>query len=136
MKFTGSCVCGAVPHAGETDRGGGHCYCVDCRKSIGTGHCSRLIASEVEFDYLGDLNFYASPADSDTIGNRRFRPACGSPMFSTNYGRPALPSVRASMLDDTAIFTPQAIACANRAPTWDTLVDRLPAFDEMPPLGG
>jgi len=136
MNFTGSCLCGAVQYQGESDGGGGHCYCVDCRKSSGTGHCSHMIAPEAEFAYTGDLNFFASPADSGNIVNRRFCPTCGSPVYSTNSGYPGLVFVRASTLDDPAVFTPQVIAFASRAMPWDTIVEKLPAFAEMPPIEG
>jgi hypothetical protein len=135
MEFSGSCLCGAVEYSGETDGGGGHCYCVDCRKSSGTGHGSHLIGAAAAFDYVGELNFYASPADSGNVVTRRFCPACGSPVFSTNSGFPGLVFVRASTLDDASVFTPQVIAYASRAPAWDAVPTDLPAFDEMPPLG-
>ena len=136
MKFSGSCLCGGVEYSGETDGGGGHCYCADCRKSSGTGHSSHLIAPEGDFDYSGQLNFYASPADSGNVVNRRFCPSCGSPVFSTNSGYPGLVFVRASTLDDARVFSPQVVVYASRAPAWDPVAEGLPTFDEMPPFGG
>ena len=36
---TGSCLCGAVHYTISGDpMMAGHCHCIDCRKSAGTGH--------------------------------------------------------------------------------------------------
>lgn len=42
MAFTGGCLCGQARYRAEEETGGGHCQCIDCRKSSGSGHCSHM----------------------------------------------------------------------------------------------
>lgn len=131
--FTGGCLCGAVRYeSGSAPVAGGHCHCVDCRKSSGTGHCSHVVAREEGFTVTGELKFYDNPADSGNVVSRGFCPTCGSAVYSTNSGMPGMVFPRASSLDDPEVFQPQMIVYASRAPSWDRMDESLPAFDTMP----
>jgi len=132
--FTGGCLCGAVRYACTGKPvGAGHCYCIDCRKSSGTGHCSHLVVPEPAFQVSGELRFYDAPADSGNTISRGFCPTCGSAIFSRNSGMPGLVFPRASSLDDPEVFEPQMVVYASRAPSWDRIAASLPTFDAMPP---
>ncbi len=133
MPFTGGCLCGAVRYEGQEAKGGGHCYCRDCRKTSGTGHGSHLIVPEQTFKVTGTLSFYDAPADSGALVSRGFCPTCGSAVYSTNSGMPGLAFVRASSLDDPEVFQPQLSVYAAQAPSWDPVNRALPSFDAMPP---
>jgi hypothetical protein len=62
--FSGGCLCGAVRYESPADPVmGGHCHCVDCRKSSGTGHCSHMLAHESAFKVTGSLASYGRTAD-------------------------------------------------------------------------
>jgi len=132
MSFTGGCLCGRVRYEGDEESGGGHCHCIDCRKSSGTGHCSHMIVPESAFRASGEIKFYSSPADSGNVVNRGFCPNCGSPVYSTNDGMPGVIFVRASSLDDPAVFKPQMVVYTDRAAAWDHMDSALPSFAAMP----
>lgn len=133
MSFSGGCLCGAVRYQGETSLAGGHCHCVDCRKSSGSGHCSHMMVPAEGFSATGEVRFYDSAADSGNIISRGFCPTCGSAVFSRNSGMAGLVFVRASSLDDPEVFKPGMIVYTKRAPSWDRMDPELPAFEDMPP---
>ena len=133
MSFQGGCLCGAVRYEGTDPKGGGHCHCVDCRKSSGTGHCSHLFMAESDFQVQGAVKFYTSPTDAGNEVSRGFCPNCGSAVYSTNSGMPGMVFVRASSLDDPEVFQPQMVVYASRAASWNKTDPNLPTFDEMPP---
>lgn len=133
MTFTGGCLCGAVRYEGKEKKGGGHCHCIDCRKTSGTGHGSHMIVPQSAFEVTGELRFYDAPADSGNIVSRGFCPTCGSAVYSRNTGMPGIVAVRASSLDDPEVFQPQLVVYTKRAASWDLVDPALPGFEEMPP---
>jgi hypothetical protein len=134
--FTGSCLCGTVRFESTADpQIVGHCHCVDCRKSSGTGHCTHLVVPEAVFSVTGPVSFYDRAADSGNIVSRGFCGTCGSPIYSTNSGMPGVVFPRASVLDDPGIVQPQMIVYASRAPAWDHMDPALPNFAIMPEGG-
>jgi hypothetical protein len=134
--FSGGCLCGAVRYqSSASPQVVGHCHCVDCRKSSGTGHCTHVVIPEDAFKVSGEVKFYDRPADSGNIVSRGFCPNCGSPVYSKNSGMPGMVFPRASSLDDPEIATPQMVVYASRAPSWDHVDPALPAFATMPAGG-
>lgn len=134
--FTGGCLCGAVRFKSTADsQVVGHCHCVDCRKSSGTGHCTHLVVPEQAFSVTGTVTFYDRAADSGNIVSRGFCATCGSPVYSKNSAMPGIVFPRASVLDDPEIVKPQMIVYASRAPSWDYMSPALPAFAIMPDGG-
>ncbi len=132
--FEGGCLCGAVRYRSTAAPIlAGHCHCVDCRKSSGTGHCSHLGVPARAFTVTGKVTQYDAPADSGNIVGRCFCPACGAPVYSVNSSMPDLVFVRASSLDDVEVFKPQLVVYTRSAPSWDHVDPALPAFPAMPP---
>jgi hypothetical protein len=113
----------------------GHCQCIDCRKSSGTGHSSHLAVPRPAFLLTGEVTIYDRAADSGHIVSRAFCAKCGSPIYSLNDAMPGLIFVRASSLDDLEVFKPQMIVYASRGASWDSLDSGLPRFEKMPPMG-
>lgn len=111
----------------------GHCHCEDCRRSSGTGHCSHLMVPEAALVVTGVLKGYARAADSGNLVERFFCPTCGAAVYSKNPAMPGLVALRASSLDDLAVFKPQMHVYVARAANWDARDPSLPAFDKMPP---
>lgn len=132
MSISGGCLCEAVRYECEQEAGGGHCHCIDCRKTSGTGHCSHMIVPEDAFAVRGKVRFFDKPADSGNMISRGFCPTCGSAVYSTNDGMPGLVFVRASSLDDPNEFKPQMIVYTDRAAAWDHMDSELPRFEGMP----
>lgn len=132
MTITGGCLCGEVRYDCKEESGGGHCHCIDCRKSSGTGHGSHMIVPEAAFEVSGNVKFFDKPADSGNMVSRGFCPNCGSPVYSRNSGMPGMVFVRASSLDDLEAFKPQMVVYTDRAASWDHMDASLPRFAAMP----
>lgn len=134
--FSGRCLCEQVHYRCDADPMlAGHCHCVDCRKSSGSGHCTHVIIPETRFQAEGVLRWYDHPADSGHIVSRGFCPTCGCPIASRNSGMPGIVAVRASSLDDPEVARPRMIVYASRAPSWDVMDDALPCFPGAPDGG-
>ena len=133
-SFTGGCHCGAVRYVcSGAPVVAAHCYCVDCRKASGTGHCSHMGVAKDAVSVTGEVKVYDAPADSGNMVGRAFCPNCGCAVYSVNSGMPDMIFLRASSLDDPEVFKPQFAVYASRAPSWDTIGSDLNAFDTMPP---
>lgn len=132
MAIEGGCLCGRVRYRCAEETGGGHCHCIDCRKTSGTGHGSHMIVPDAAFSMTGALKFFDKPADSGNMVSRAFCPECGSAVYSTNSGMPGLVFVRASSLDDPELFKPQMVVYTDRAASWDKMDPALPGFARMP----
>ena len=134
--FKGGCLCSAVRYESEGDPVmAGHCQCVDCRKSSGSGHCTHVAVVDQGFSISGAVKLYDRSADSGNIVSRAFCPECGSALFSRNTGIPGMVFVRASSLDDPEIIRPAMVVYASRAVSWDHIGGDLPTFATMPPGG-
>lgn len=134
MKLSGKCLCGAVNvKMNSAPQMAGHCYCNDCRKSSGTGHCTHAAFLESDVAIDGVLKFYESTADSGSEISRGFCPNCGSAIASKNANMPGMIFIRASCIDEKDAIIPQMSVYASRAPKWDLPPKDLPSFDEMPP---
>lgn len=135
-KLTGGCLCGAVSYEAEGEPMiVGHCHCVDCRKTSGTGHGTHVAMMEDAVKFSGAMKPYARAADSGAMVTRYFCPACGAAIYSTNDAMPGMAFLRASSLDDLDAVTPQMVVYKSRAPKWDLTDPALPTFDEMPEGG-
>lgn len=133
-KFTGGCLCGEINYEGEGEPAFcGHCQCVDCRKTSGTGHGSHMAMPEAAVRLSGAVSTYDRPSDSGNIVSRSFCPQCGSALYSTNSGMPGMLFLRASSLDDPNVFTPQLVVYTRSGAGWDLIDPQLPAFETMPP---
>jgi hypothetical protein len=133
MKLTGKCLCERVKFTCDGEpMATGHCYCVDCRKSSGTSHCTHIGISASNFQLDGATQSYAKSSDSGSIVHRNFCPNCASPIYSTNEAIPGMVFVRASVLDDLDAIKPEMIVFRTRAPKWATHDPELAAFDTMP----
>jgi hypothetical protein len=132
--FEGGCLCGAVRYASTSEpQFTGHCHCIDCRKSSGSGHCTHIVVPRSAFSVSGEARFYERAADSGNMISRGFCPNCGSALYSLNSAMPQTVFIRASSLDDPEVIKPQLVVYASRAPSWDHVDPTLPAFAEMPP---
>ena len=130
--FSCGCLCGAVRYESQAEpMVVGHCHCVDCRKSSGTGHCTHMVIPKGAFTVTGEIRFYDHPADSGNIVSRGFCPTCGCAIYSKNSGMPEIVFPRAPSLDDPEIAKPQMVVYASRAPSWDAVDSSLPSFPEM-----
>jgi hypothetical protein len=136
MVLKGGCLCGAVRYeATAAPAMVGDCYCVDCRKSSGTAHCTHAVVPDAAFALSGDIKSYDRPADSGNIVSRGFCPNCGSAIFSRNAAMPGMLFIRVSSLDDPDAVEPQMAVYASRAPRWARMDKGKPIFAMMPEGG-
>lgn len=134
VELTGGCLCGAVRFRCAQPPGiVGDCFCIDCRKSSGTAHCTHVMVPADALEVSGEVTFYERPADSGNMVGRGFCGTCGSALYSTNAGMPHLAFLRASALDDPDMVAPQITLYASRAPAWAHVDRSRPVFDAMPP---
>jgi hypothetical protein len=71
--FQGGCLCGAVHYECSAEpMTSGHCQCIDCRKSSGTGHSSHLAVPRGAVSVSGVVATYDRAADSGHIVSRAF----------------------------------------------------------------
>ena len=132
--ITGRCLCGAVSYEANAEQViGGHCHCVDCQKSSGTGHSSHMGVPAVAVSINGETSVYAAPTDAGNTVSRHFCPTCGLPIYSTNSSMVDLLFLRASSLDDLEAFQPGVVVYTKSRPSWDHVGQGLPEFDGMPP---
>ena len=132
----GGCLCGAVRYKATAEpMMVGHCYCVDCRKSSGTTHCTHAMVPDPAFSSTGEIKYHDRPADSSSIVSRGFCPNCGSAILSLNTAMPGITAIRVSSLDDLNTVEPQMTVYASRAPGWAIVDTGKPVFEEMP-VGG
>lgn len=132
----GGCLCGAVRYKATAEpMMVGHCYCVDCRKSSGTTHCTHAMVPDPAFSATGEIKFHDRPADSGSIISRGFCPICGSAILSRNSAMPGITAIRVSSLDDLNAVEPQMTVYASRAPAWAPLDRGKPVFEVMPEGG-
>jgi len=135
-KYEGSCLCGSVQYSfDDAPKIVGDCYCVDCRKSSGTSHCTHAAIAESDFTVEGALKFYDRAADSGNLVSRGFCPECGSAVYSTNDHLPGMVFVRVSSLDTLEDVAPMMTVYASRAPSWARIDPEKPSYEEMPDGG-
>jgi len=133
MRVSGGCLCRAIRFEGDAEpQFQVTCYCIDCRKTSGAGHAAMMGFEEGAIRITPGAREFASQADSGNDLVRAFCPACGSGIYSRTAGMPHLIFLRASVLDDPALFTPQLAVWAARAPAWDPVPGHLPAFAGAP----
>ena len=83
--FSGGCLCGAVRYECGTEPAvSGHCHCVDCRKSSGTGHCSHMGVPKGTVTVTGEVSVYERPADSGNIVGRALDSVLGTDVEHRN----------------------------------------------------
>jgi hypothetical protein len=132
----GGCLCGAVRYVATAEpMMVGHCYCIDCRKSSGTTHCTHALVPDAAFSLTGEIRTYDRPADSGSMISRSFCPTCGSAILSHNSTMPGMTFIRVSSLDDPGSIEPQMTVYASRAPAWAVIDQARPVFPMMPEGG-
>lgn len=134
MKFSGSCLCGAVQYdvSGDPKRFY-HCHCRRCRKATGTGHATNLMLASDGINWItGEelLVRYKVP-DAERFSTC-FCGNCGSlmPRFVADLGVTVIP---AGSLDNEPAITPQARIFWDSRAEWSCSAGDLPVFSEYPP---
>lgn len=130
----GGCLCGAVRYVATAEPLAVRlCYCRLCQY-YGTGSATLNVAFAREAVQIsGELQDYASVADSGNHMHRRFCPRCGTQVTSEADERPHLITLRAGTLDDPSAVAPQAQIWTSQAPRWVKPDPELQQYTAQPP---
>ena len=135
-EFKGGCLCGAVRYAADAEPAFmANCHCDDCRKSSAAGHMSLIGLPKDAVEFSRSISEYKMTAESGATVSHNFCPSCGSQIFSTTSNGPNNLELVAATLDDSTLFSPQAVVYALKATPWDRPHEGVPHFDKMPPRG-
>jgi hypothetical protein len=134
IKFSGSCLCGAVKYEveGKVERFS-HCHCERCRKATGTGHASNVLVSPLSS--LKWLSGESLLARYEMPEAKRFYTCfcsqCGSPMPRVIEQLDAVLVPAGSVDGDLPTLPQHRIFWESRA-DWSCQDDKLPVFSEYP----
>ncbi len=132
-KITGSCLCGSVSIAADTEiKMAMNCHCTDCQSVTGSVHGTMVFVEEAAVQVTGETSSFDHPADSGNTLTKIFCPKCGSQMMGKNSGRAGVLGLRAGIIDQKELIKPGAnIYCDSAVPS--TAMDPdLKAFPQMP----
>ena len=132
MKYFGSCLCGEVTYEIEGDFENFYlCHCGRCRKDTGSAHASNLFSSTAKLKWLSGqdkINTYDHLSEGHI---KSFCVVCGSALPNIQMDGKLL-VVPAGSLDSDINIKPQGhIYYASKA-NWDTDLEKVPKFDELP----
>ena len=118
---TGSCLCGAVSYAFDTEPVAAvHCHCTDCQKATGSGFATvfGLSMDDVALDGVSKLKYFTIKAPSGNSVSRAFCGECGSPMFTEAENNPGMLWIKAGSLDDSDWLAPTDACWTGSARSW------------------
>ncbi|MCG6857273.1 MAG: GFA family protein [Salaquimonas sp.] len=132
--YTGRCLCQAVTFRVSAEpQFTGHCHCLDCQKSTGTGHASYAFFELSGVHIKGVTSAYESRADSGATMTRRFCPRCGSRLFGHSSRMPDAIGIMLATFDDPDAFIPTTSLYASKHRKWDPPATDTKAFAEGRP---
>ena len=131
--FTGSCSCGAIELAftGEPTNAV-FCYCTDCQRDTGSDKWFGLWVPTDRLTFTrGEPETFTRTGSSGMPVHKRFCGACGTTLGS-EFTAGGFYSIAASVLDQTADFSPRMAIFTASAPPWAVYPDGVPKHDTFP----
>lgn len=118
--LTGRCLCGAVRYSVTgKPRSPAVCHCEDCRRQSGSAFSVFFVVRDDELDLTGDLASYVTTGEDNQLRReRRFCPACGSPVLSRLEEMPGVTFLKAGTLDDADRVRPSIEFYRSSAQRW------------------
>ena len=112
----------------------GACYCANCQRQTATAF-SVIVgvpsnALTVEGSTLA--SFKTASEGYQSITERRFCSACGSPIFSTIESMPGVAFLKAGTIDDTSWIEPTVEIWTRSAPSWAPHFENAVRFASVP----
>lgn len=132
-EMTGSCLCGAISYATDTDiKMSINCHCTDCQKITGSVHATQVFVMEKALTISGEPKVFEHTADSGSRLTKLFCDKCGAQVFSRNSTREGVIGIRAGSIEQKDVIQPTVnIFCSSAVPS--TPVDpALKAFPRAP----
>ena len=133
-ELTGSCLCGAISYAADTDiKMTINCHCTDCQKITGSVLGTQLFVMEEALTISGVPKVFEHTADSGSRLTKLFCDKCGAQVFSRNSSRAGVIGIRAGSIAQKDVIQPTInIFCDSAVPS--TPVD--PALKSFPGAPG
>jgi hypothetical protein len=131
-QLEGGCACGALRYRLASHPMFVHCcHCKDCQRQTGSAFVlNALIEADRVLLLSGAAKGVRMPTDSGKP-HEIFRCAeCGTAVWSTYGGRPAVCFVRMGTLDDPSALAPDVHIYTRSKLPWITLPGDVPAFAE------
>lgn len=131
-KHYGSCLCGAVKFEIDGDFESFYlCHCGHCRKDTGSAHAANLFSGSAKINWLTGENKVQSFTLPSTRHSRSFCSVCGSALPNVQMAG-ALTVVPAGCLNSSVTMRPTAHIFTSSKANWDTALENLPIFDQLP----
>jgi hypothetical protein len=131
-RLEGGCACGAVRFRLASQPMFVHCcHCKDCQRQTGSAFALNALIEADRMNVLsGETHAVRLPADSGRPHETFRCTQCGTAVWSTYGGRPAIRFVRVGTLDEPAALTPDVHIYTRSKLPWIKLPDGVPAFEE------
>ncbi len=131
-KLSGSCLCGQLSYAGDTDiMGVVNCHCTDCQKALGAMNSTNMFVKAADITVTGDTLEFDHQADSGSTLTKINCAKCGSPTLGRNSAREGMLVIRTGTLDQKDLIVPKATVFASSKVPSAPLDDSLKIFDKM-----
>jgi hypothetical protein len=133
--MTGRCLCGAVTYSVDAEPvWQGVCYCSNCQRQTATAFSAIVGVPSNALSVEGDTltSFTTVSEGYESVTERRFCSACGSPIYSTIEAIPALAWLKAGTLDDTSWFEPTAEIWTRSAQPWAPHFENVTRYERIP----
>ncbi|PTN09570.1 GFA family protein [Mangrovibacterium marinum] len=132
MKYTGSCLCGAIRFEIEGDF---HrfflCHCNRCRKDTGSAHAANLFSSSASLKWLSGEPLVKIFHLQGTRHSKSFCIECGSALPHTADDGKML-VIPAGCLDTDIHIRPDSHIFVGSKANWDNELEKLRQFDDLP----
>lgn len=105
--LTGGCLCGKVRYRADVEPATtAICHCTNCQRQSGSAFSVNVMLPEASLEIEGTLSTFIDKGDSGNTVDRKFCPACGSPIFSDPAAMPGIIGLKAGTLDDHSAIKP------------------------------
>jgi hypothetical protein len=114
-----------------------NCHCRDCQIASGSAFSATVIMSRDAVRLTkGDPASFEKLAESGNTARRSYCAACGTPLFAASSGSAERIGVKASSLDDSSWYEPEANVWLASAQPWHRPDPEIPGFARKPGSGG
>ena len=135
-RFTGSCLCGAVSFAFDSEpRLTVACHCSQCRKATGSAFGVWTLVDQDSFRWTAGAEQIAERASSEH-GQRLFCKCCGATLGNLTSRRPRFIHLAAGTLDNAPALRIAFHAYVASKADWYDIADGIPQHDEEPTQRG
>ena len=135
VKFTGSCLCGAIRYEVKSEPiRVAHCHCDDCRRATGSSFATNVFVKAEDLVVLqGSPGSFQHLSGSGATMTKEFCGDCGSQLFSFGSRGQGVKGVKVGSIDDASFVRPQIEVFVSRALPFTRLSDDTEQFEEGRP---